>query len=87
MNQKNKVGFTFNLINPIFIQDKEPIINNILLTDSLYTQGNICLAYYREVFHTENCHHYFCSKCLQVWTETKKECPVCRKTFSRIFPK
>ena len=76
-----------NKINPIFPNISGPPINRILITDSLYTKCNICLLYYLKVFHSDKCKHYMCEKYLKLLTNIKNECPVCKRSFFKIYPK
>ena len=32
----------------------------------------------------DGCQHKFCFQCIDTWSETKRECPLCRKPFSSI---
>lgn len=31
-----------------------------------------------------NCHHIFCTVCLNMWGTKKKECPICRATITSV---
>ena len=31
------------------------------------------------------CIHIFCSKCLGIWSNKKKVCPICRRKFTKII--
>ena len=76
-----------NPVNPIFPTEVGPPLNKILITDSLYSQCNICLLYYIKIYYTDICRHYMCSKFIKAWTQIKMECPVCKRVFSKIFLK
>ena len=32
----------------------------------------------------DGCQHKFCFQCIDKWSETKRECPLCRKPFTSI---
>jgi hypothetical protein len=87
VNKKDENSSFSVKIKKIFPMKSSSQINEILITDKLYTQCNICLFYYIKIYHTDKCLHYMCSKCLEVWSKIKKECPVCRKQFNRIYSK
>ncbi len=72
---------------PIFPKSSDTPKNKLVILDSLYSQCNICLYYYLKVYYTENCKHYLCEKCLKVWTQIKKICPVCKCSFNKILLK
>ena len=46
---------------------------------------SICLSLRITPCKPNKCRHIFCSKCLGIWFNTKKTCPMCRKGFSRII--
>ena len=78
----------FPKIKPIFTLDKNlPKVNNIIITDRLFGQCNVCLLYYKELFFTDKCRHYLCKKCMEAWIKIKRICPVCKQNFSQIFKK
>ena len=85
---ENQNSYSFNFsIKKIFPSTNKSPRNKILITDTLYTQCNICLYYYIIIYHTDKCHHYMCEKCLEVWSRIKKQCPVCKQIFNRVYPK
>lgn len=45
----------------------------------------ICLNSCIKPCKPETCIHMFCSKCLDIWSNTKKVCPICRRKFTNII--
>ena len=84
----NSFNQQFPIIKTIFISDNNnPKINRIIIVESLFEQCNICLLFYTEVYYTDKCRHYLCKTCLTAWSKIKRQCPVCKRYYSRIFKK
>ncbi|XP_065601278.1 E3 ubiquitin-protein ligase Topors-like [Cyrtonyx montezumae] len=47
----------------------------------------ICLDRFDNVAYVGYCWHRFCFRCIQKWSETSVECPLCKHPFSSIFHK
>ncbi len=46
---------------------------------------SVCLYYYVKGLRPNNCNHFFCEKCINIWTKIKKECPYCRNKYSYLI--
>lgn len=45
----------------------------------------ICLRLVWNPVHPKSCKHVFCKDCLNIWSETKLVCPICRAPFEQII--
>uniref|UniRef100_A0A8C0F297 E3 ubiquitin-protein ligase Topors n=1 Tax=Bubo bubo TaxID=30461 RepID=A0A8C0F297_BUBBB len=45
----------------------------------------ICLDRFDNVAYLDRCLHRFCFSCIQEWSKTKAECPLCKRPFLSIF--
>ncbi|XP_053115376.1 E3 ubiquitin-protein ligase Topors-like [Hemicordylus capensis] len=45
----------------------------------------ICLDQFENVASLDSCFHRFCFRCVQEWSNTKAECPLCKKPFQTIL--
>lgn len=74
-------------IKKVFDLSKESLNNNILPIDNLLIQCPICLEKSMDVYRPNSCSHYFCKKCISIWTQVKNECPYCRGNFLYLIHK
>ncbi|XP_075442721.1 E3 ubiquitin-protein ligase Topors-like [Ascaphus truei] len=52
---------------------------------SLEYKCPICLYRFDNLSHLDPCRHKFCFSCIQEWSKTKAECPLCKQPFHSIF--
>ncbi|XP_077445458.1 uncharacterized protein LOC144066032 [Stigmatopora argus] len=45
----------------------------------------ICLDRFKNMAYLNSCRHRFCSGCIQEWSHTKAECPLCKQPFASIL--
>ncbi|XP_077598746.1 uncharacterized protein LOC144213896 [Stigmatopora nigra] len=45
----------------------------------------ICLDRFKNMAYLNSCRHRFCSGCIEEWSHTKAECPLCKQPFSSIL--
>ncbi|XP_053115378.1 E3 ubiquitin-protein ligase Topors-like isoform X2 [Hemicordylus capensis] len=45
----------------------------------------ICLDQFEDVASLDSCRHRFCFRCVQEWSNTKAECPLCKQCFQTIL--
>ncbi len=45
----------------------------------------ICLKNIKIPSKPDNCNHLFCKKCLEKWSNLRKQCPLCRERFTYII--
>ena len=69
----------------IFPAHNYRIINDIQFLDIKFCP--ICLESKKAFFCPNTCEHFFCRKCLILWSKTKKICPLCRAPFANILKK
>lgn len=75
---------TFNSSDySIFPQTVYSIINDVHFTNNQLCP--ICLNIPKTFFRPNTCNHLFCRKCLYLWQNQKKNCPMCRKPFKDII--
>ena len=59
------------------------IVNDLKSKDNSFCP--ICLYVPNIYFRPNSCFHRFCKRCLSQWSERKKICPLCRKSFIYIL--
>ena len=67
---------------PIFPQFNYLIINDIFIKKQLTCP--ICLQVPKSLYRPNSCSHIFCQKCLNLWIDRKRNCPICRQPINHI---
>ncbi|XP_075443907.1 uncharacterized protein LOC142487815 [Ascaphus truei] len=60
-------------------------VHNMPVDASPDSKCSICLDRFNKVSHLDPCGHRFCFDCIQEWTKTKAECPLCKQPFRFNF--
>ena len=85
MDSKVIPSFIISLKKDIKIFDL--LSNNIENNIQTFNPICSCPICYNKVYYAykpNNCSHLFCKRCISSWRKVKKQCPLCRKSFSYI---
>lgn len=87
IENKDSLGFSLKkiimIIKNIFLQ----IQREKYVCDCYEIQCPICLETNDKYICVTSCNHKFHKKCIEEWMTYKKNCPICRKNFSCLYPK
>jgi hypothetical protein len=76
-----------NYTKKVFDLSKDQTKNIIEPINNLFITCPICYIATFDAIRPNSCGHYFCKRCLFIWTKYKTECPYCRKKFTKIIHK
>ena len=66
-----------------------PPVKYIIVEDIQINIRKYCCPIYLKAIKIpskpDNCMHLFCRKCLEKWSNLRKQCPLCRKKFTNII--
>ena len=56
-----------------------------IINERLVVLCTICLNKSISPCRPNRCSHKFCYRCIKLWSNEKKSCPICRRSFERII--
>ena len=80
----NFLGHRFT-IHKIFDLNNVSFNNNLKCLDDILIQCPICYSKTNDAFRPDQCAHYFCKICIDIWTKYENICPYCRKKFNFLL--
>jgi E3 ubiquitin-protein ligase Topors len=78
--------FSINKEKSVFDLLSNNLNNNIPIVKPICTCP-ICFQNTYDAFQPNNCIHLFCNNCIRIWSKIKKQCPLCRKSYSYLIHK
>ena len=79
-----------NFLSNLKVQNNVFPYIHYIISDATIASNNpkfcpICFTNSLNYFSPDSCSHYFCKKCIFIWSKIRKSCPICRRSFKNII--